>query len=555
MRWLSRWIAWLPLLAVGATAESPVADPAAAAPDAPRLVVVLAIDQLRADRLTEQSQAGLGRLVREGRVYENAALEHALTETCPGHVTMSTGRHPAAAGIPANTLVEEAAGEARYCVDDPSEDAAVLGNPAFGRSPRTLRVEALGDWLKRAHPESKVYSVAGKDRAAITLGGQQPDGAYWYDRHVTPRFTTSRYYASELPAWITEWNGSDPPNDGFLSELPEQWTHGSISDPYRIDDFDGENDRLERVSGHPLVSGDLAEIGDQLYASPHLDELTLQFAQELALREDLGTDDVPDLLAVSLSGHDVVGHLYGPYSHESQDTLRRIDEGLAGFLEFLEARTGGRLVIALTSDHGVLPLPEFRAPEGEPPCPEPGGRVGIRWMIAKVLIGLHFELSPFSWPRWWLVVGGSQLGIRRELAESRGVDIDEAIAAAERRLEAVPAIKEIWTRKEIETREGDLAELYRHSFVPGRSGDLLVEGAPGCLIWPFDAGSTHGSPHGYDRRVPLVFFGNGIAPARVSGPASTLDIAPTLAALLGITPPEGLDGRVLLGGPDPAPTR
>jgi hypothetical protein len=148
------------------------------------------------------------------------------------------------------------------------------------------------------------------------------------------------------------------------------------------------------------------------------------------------------------------------------------------------------------------------------------------------------------------VIGGSQLGIDHGLARRRGVDIETAIAAAERRLEEVPAIAEVWTREEIETREGDTADLFRNSFVPDRSGDLLVEGAPGCLLWPFDAGSTHGSPHAYDRRIPLVFFGSGIEAAQVPGEASTLDIAPTLAGLLGIEPPGELDGRILFGGPE-----
>ena len=428
----------------------------------------------------------------------------------------------------------------------------MLGNPELGRSPRNMRADTLGDWLKRASPDSQVYAVSGKDRSAITMGGQHPDGVYWYDRHVVPRFTTSGYYESELPDWIADWNGSDPPNDGFLAELPETWEHGPIAIPHRIDDFEGEDERLRRVSGHPLLRGDLAKIGEQLYVSPHLDELTLQLARQLAERNGLGTDAAPDLLAVSLSANDTVGHFYGPFSHESQDALRRVDAAFGEFLAFLEEQTGGSLLVVLTADHGVLPLPEFRAPEGEPPCPEPGGRVGMRWMMMKVLFGLHFELSPFSWPRWWLVIGGSQLGIDHGLAERRGVDLAEAIAAAERRLERVPAIAEVWTREEIETREGELADLYRNSFVPDRSGDLVVQGEPGCVIWPFEAGTTHGSPHSYDRNVPLVFFGPGIPPARIPGQASTLDIAPTLSAILGITPPPDLDGNVLFGSPESA---
>ena len=527
-----------------AAAAAPARGETPAPDDPPRLVLLLAIDQLRPDRLAPELPGGLGRLAREGRVYGEAALEHALTETCPGHATMLTGRYPAATGIPANATVEPDASAPRYCVADDPESTGVIGNPTVGRSPKKLRVDTLGDWMKRANPASQVYAVSGKDRAAITLGGHQPDGVYWYDRHVTPRFTTSRHYAEQLPEWLAAWNGVDAPNDGFLAALPETWDHGPIAAPHRIDDFVGEDERNLRVTGHPLTSGELAEIGEQLYGSPHLDVLTLDVARQLVEREGLGTDDSPDLLAVSLSGHDVVGHLYGPFSHESQDTLRRLDEELDELLAELDRITRGRLLVALTSDHGVLPLPEFRAPEGTS-CPESGSRIGMRRMMFKVLIGLHFELSPLSWPRWWLVIGGSQMGVDRALAERRGVDPSEVIAAAERRLEDVPAIREAWTREEIETRDGEHAQLFRNSFVPGRSGDLVVEGEPGCLIWPFDAGTTHGSPHAYDRRVPLVFFGNGIEPAWVAGPASPTDIAPTLAARLGIEVPDDLDGRAL----------
>ena len=522
--------------------------PAAAAGDErPSLVVIVAIDQLRRDRLDPALPGGLGRIAREGRVYEDALLDHAVSETCPGHVALVTGREPGPIGVTANSYVDRATGERRYCVEDVAPDAAVFGggdDPHDGRSPRAIHADGLGDWMKAANPASRVFAVSGKDRAAIAMGGQHADGVYWFRRSDDPGFTTSRYYASELPGWLVEWNAV-----GLATRVPQEWTHSSEPEggtPPRIDDYPGESPVRSRTSPHPLHDGDPKALAGNVYHSPFLDLLTLDVARSLVESEDLGRGDAPDLLAISLSATDTVGHAYGPGSLESRDVLLRLDAALGELFDWLEERVGpGRLLVAVSADHGVLPLPEWLAETGRLECPVSGGRVGLVSLMLRFYATLHFELSPFSWPRPWMDVA-SELTVNRALARDRGVPVDEVVATAERWLEAQPGVRAAWTRREILEGRDELARLYRNSLDPERSGDLFVQFEPTCLA-DFDGdGTGHGSPYEYDRAVPLVFWGAGIPRGSIEGPARTIDLAPTLAARLDVAVPADLDGRDLL---------
>ena len=527
------------------------AQAARAAEPPVRLVLVIAVDQLRPDRIDETLPGGFGRLVREGRFFVDAALDHGMTETCPGHATMLTGRHPAAAGIPANDFFDPDSGAEEYCAADASEGAAEIGGKG-GFSPSRLRVTALGDWLHAASPASRVFTVSGKDRGAIMLGGQHPDGAYWYRPDPIPRFTTSRYYRAELPAWVLGWNGADPPRDGFLAALPERWEHGPLANPKTPDDSPGEATRFSRTSPHPLRDPDLAKLGEMLFFTPFLDLATLDFAKRLVEEEKLGQGPAIDLLGLSLSANDSVGHLYGPWSQEAQDHLARVDVALGAFLDFLEARTGGALLVALTADHGVLPLPEWEIAQGVSKCPVEGGRASIRGARAlgarTALVGprpLHHVVAALAPVR-------EQPGADRSHA-ARGARISRSSRPSRTRRRRSRASRRSRTRgrrRRSRPRKAPLAELYRHSFVHGRSGDLVVQVAEGCLISDYDSGTTHGTPYLYDRRVPVLFRGPGIVPGRVSGRAATIDIAPTLATRLGVPLPADLDGRPLpLDGP------
>jgi len=531
---------------------APPAPPAAGAGPERRvdLVVVLSVDQLRRDRLDPALPGGLGRLAREGRVFRDALLAHAGSSTCPGHAALVTGRHPGRAGVPGNTYLDPETGTSRYCVEDRAPDARVIGGgsePEAGRSPRALRVDTLGDWMKAATPGTRVFSVSPKDRAAVVMGGRGADGAFWLDD--ARGFTSSAYYmdGAQLPEWVTAWNG--PARGDFLAGLPDAWEHPAAAD--RPDDFEGESEERSRTSPHPLRDSDPETFFENVWFSPFLDALTLDFAARLVEAESLGGGEAVDLLAIGLTATDAVGHEYGPGSAESADQLRRLDAGLDRFLDGLEQRLGeGRVLTMLSADHGVLPLPEWQAARGTSACPVEGGRIGVARLSLGLLWHMHWELSPWlSWPRSYLAIGGSGLSIRRELARDRGVPVDRAIEVAERYLEARPEIAEVWTRSEILGGSSELAELYRHSYDPERSGDLQVQLAEGCLVGFDDTGTSHGSPYAYDRAVPLVVHGPGIPAGPVAGEVYTVDAAPTLAAWLGVPVPADLDGRPARLGP------
>jgi hypothetical protein len=286
---------------------------------------------------------------------------------------------------------------------------------------------------------------------------------------------------------------------------------------------------------------------ENLSHSPLLDDVTLDLAERLVRETGLGSGPVTDVLAVSLSATDLVGHLYGPFSQESRAALLQLDARLGRFLAFLEQRVGkGGLLVTLTADHGVLPLPEWLAQRGEATCPVEGGRVDLRRIGRTLWWRLWREFSPtFSLPRMWLVFAGSRLAVSRPMAAEYGVDPEAVMARAAEILTAEPGIAHVWTAGEIEAGESEMARLYRNSFDPERAGDFAVQVAKGCLVSPYGTGTTHGSPYAYDRDVPLVFWGAGVAPARVDEPAFTVDLAPTLAHRLGVPAPAELDGRVL----------
>jgi predicted AlkP superfamily pyrophosphatase or phosphodiesterase len=530
------------------------AEPIAAA-EAPKLVLLVVVDQLRADRIGAELPGGLGRLVREGRVFAEASLGHAPTETCPGHATMVSGRHPGAIGVPANYFVDRETGKVRSCVGDAAEDARTLEG-AGGRSPRGLRGTTLGDWLKQAHARAHVFAVSAKDRAAIVLGGKQPDGVYWLEASESPRFTTSRYYASRAPAWLRRFNGDVAASEGLLSRVPERWKHApaTLNDGVRQDDYRFEDPVFGRTSGHPLRSrAPDGKLG--LLFTPFVDELTLDLARLLIHEKRLGRDATPDFFALSLSATDWIGHRYGPESHEARDALRRLDAALGDFLAWLEGVTGpGGLLVVSTSDHGVLPIPEWLAETGRSRCPAEARRVDVRALAETLAQRLAARFgAPASGDGPWLQAAGFQLTANRSLANARSVDVGEVLDEAQGFLESQPGVAHVWTRDEMEAGRGPepFATLYRNSFDPERSGDLVVQPAPDCLLALYATGTDHGSPHLYDRAVPLIFWGAGVEPGRVQGRAQPVDIAPTVADQLGIATPEGLDGRALTLRPAP----
>ncbi len=541
MKGVVKFLSGLSILTLTAFAETNDSVAYKPAEKRPSLIIMIAIDQLRRDRLDDSFKGGLGRLFKEGRVFTDATLDHGITNTCPGHSVMLTGVNPGKAGIPGNTYVHKDSWETRYCVDDDDAAYQVIGRD-INRSPRSLLVPTLGDWLKKESSDNRVFSVGGKDRATITMAGHDADGVYWYDSTLA-RFTTSAYYEKSLPGYINAFNGVDPLKDGFLSALPDEWHHAAGD--LRPDRFEGEDDKLESTSGHPLKLGEAGEMGKRIYQSPYVDTASFELARTVVINEQLGQNGTTDLLAIALSATDTVGHLYGPFSAESQDTLHNIDEKLDGFLNFLDETVGeDEYVVALTADHGVAELPEWAKQNSRLTCPAESGRAGVYGFIFRLYWYVYSRFTrPFGDPEQLVKFADAQISVNRKYARELDLDPAEILAGLGQMLESEDVIKKVWTLNEVETSEDEIAGLFRRSYVAGKSGDLFIQLEPTCLVR--DSGTTHGSPYYYDRDIPLVFYGPGVKPGSIAGEAHSVDIATTLAWLLDLEHPMNLDGKIL----------
>lgn len=507
----------------------------------PALIVLLAVDQLRADRINATMPGGLGRLMREGYVFSEATLDHGLTSTCPGHIVMSTGVNPGRAGIPGNGYIDHETMANRYCVDDNNPSFQVFGTSEL-RSPNAITATSLGDWLKDSSPDSKVFAVSGKDRAAITLGGKEAGGVYWYNS-LAQKFTSSGFYSSELPNYVQAFNGEDFFVDGFAGSFPEFWTHspGSI----RIDDYPGESEINSRKSGHPLNTGESSERADRVYFSPFLDIATAALAKRVIVEESLGRRGVTDMLAVSFSATDLVGHLYGPFSAEAEDALHILDDEIGLFLDMLDETLDGNYVLALSADHGVQPLPEWLAEKGELKCSVEGGRIDVETAAKWIHWYLYWKFTfPFGDPTELIGYSASGITVNAKYAQELGVSVEEIVAFLEEKVEGQAGVEQVWTHQELLVSENPFARLFRHSYVEGKSDHLITQFEETCLAFR-PQGTSHGSAYLYDRRVPLIFFGKGVEQSTSVMKSHSLDIAPTLGAHLGLKMPSNLDGQAL----------
>ncbi|MDZ7363766.1 MAG: alkaline phosphatase family protein [candidate division KSB1 bacterium] len=515
-------------------------------PAAPRLAVVIVVDQMRYDylvRFTGLFSGGLAKLLREGAVFTDAHHDHANTETAPGHATLLTGSHPSHHGIIANNFYERQLGREVYCVDDSgfavvkSDEKAAKNPPSrSGKSPRKLRRSTLGDWLKAKNPAAKVISIAGKDRSAILMAGFEAEAAYWFDTS-SGGFVSSRYYLDALPAWAAQWNAARHA-DRYYGKA---WEKSRPEKDYfvsREDFFSAEGDGEHTTFPHEFASEQGATANainrrfyEWLAKTPFADALALEFAQQAVQAEQLGVDAVPDLLLIGLSATDLIGHDFGPLSQESEDNLLRLDAALEKFFAFLDAQVGLKnCVIALSADHGVLPLPEELRRRG--------------FESARILYDEAFEevkgveremQQEWRTNRRLLRAFGADIVLDFRVADSLGLSPAAFRSQVAAKLRTLSFVSDVFTRDELQASDRptrEFLEKQRHSFHPERSVDLVLQLKPFYLVSNRSQGTTHGSPYHYDSHVPMIFWGERIKPGRIDSPAKTVDLAPTLAYLL-----------------------
>ena len=539
-------------LAVGAAsvvAQTPVpasgVAPAALATTAstrPALVVLLVVDQFRADyvdRFGSRWTHGLRRLLDSGAYFDQAAYPYAATETCPGHTTVATGSLPRTHGIIANGWYDRATQKPVVCTTDVTKPIAIGGGDAYeSHGVRNLRVPTLADELRAQVPGgARVVSLSLKARAAIAMAGHGGETVAWFED--AGAWATSTTYTKTTPAaadafvrahpvdhdYERQWNPLRPaasyafPDDGLAEQAPDGWT---IFFPHS----------LSRPAGPDRI------FYDNWRKTPFSDEYLGQMA--VALSKGFTRRSGTDMLAVSFSGLDYVGHRFGPRSIEVEDTLARLDVTIGTLLDALDASVGrGRYVVALTGDHGVAPIPEQEAATGVE-----AGRMGAADIQAPVEAVLTAALGAGS----HFMPGSTDSGnnttdlyftpeVLEKLAASPTLR-RAVIAAAER----APGIaRAVWASELPGSDDPDMRALWL-SFNPDRNGDLLLIPKP---YWVAASGGTgHGTSFGYDQRVPVVLMGAGIKPGRYSAPATPADIAPTLARLAGVTLSHA-DGRLL----------
>ncbi len=531
--------AWLVLLS----------EPGASRPR-PRLIVLMVIDQLGAASLEKFDpllRGGLRRMLDQGAVYTAAAFRHAMTLTSPGHAAIGTGLHPSSNGITANYRYDPRRKKRITSVSDPAERA--IGGPGAASSPRSLMAATLGDWLKKADPESQVVGVALKDRSAMLLTGRTADAAYWLstDRGC---LVTSSYYMKEPPAWLTLFNQtkfSDQYTGKTWTRLRRDAEMGSDANIYetyaRQDAFEGENFGERNTFPHRLRSKppDRKFYAD-LFDSGFSDEVLLQAVLAAIEGHGLGADESTDLLAVSFAGVDRVGHVYGPFSQETLDTVLRLDEVLESFLRELDRRVGlDRVVIGLTADHGVLPLVEHLQQQGTPAKRFPKTLLpdAVNRAVNERYPGAGKVVAYFDPPNIFFDLARlEELKIPRAAAEELG----------RRALLETGYVEQVYLHSDLAglaPSNDPYWPLYRNSFYRPRSQHLIVRIKKYHYVNHSQGSTGHGSAYDYDRRVPLLLFGAGIGPGRYDRPAGPEDLAPTLGKLAGLDMPLEPDTGVL----------
>jgi len=526
-----------------------------------RIVVVISFDQMRGDypeRWNSQlAEDGLRRVGSDGVWYANAHLPYACTSTGPGHASIATGVTPSVHGIIENDWYDRARGKKVYCATGerpyervPSNNAAgSRTKDASGLSPERLLAPTIGDHLRSTNKKSRVFSLALKDRAAVLMGGKDPSGVYCFDT-ATGQFHTSTYYREQPHPWVLKFNNSNVADRWFgknWDRLLDSQIYNRVAGP---DDVLGESidsKGLGRVFPHPL-GNDQPGPGGKYYAqlekSPFANELLWEFAKTCILEENLGQGESPDLLYLGFSANDLIGHAWGPDSHEVLDVTLRSDRLIAEILKYLETTLGKeRFTLVITADHGVCPLPEVanqKHPEAARFHP------GMELEPLSEALDETFGGAELGGGNWVEAIGSTVvypwIYLNRRLIASRGVP-----------LETVQDYATKWVGNRDHHRPGPtlkmiagppladpLGRSIQLAYHPDRCGDVYALPREYCIPMP-GTGTTHGTPHSYDTHVPVFAVGVGVPKlGKQDGKRNALIVAPIVCKGLGIDPPNGV---------------
>jgi predicted AlkP superfamily pyrophosphatase or phosphodiesterase len=517
------------------------AVPVKKTPARPKLVVLLVVDQMRGDyvdKFLPQWTGGLRRLVEEGAWFRNAAYPYAATETCVGHSTISTGSFPASHAMVANAWWDRETQKMVTCTADPNaKNSGYAGASAKdGDSAWRMEVPAFAEELKfQTNGATRVVTFSLKARAAITMAGHKADAVIWADGGG---WVTSNVYGA-VP-FVEQYAKAHP----IKEDYGKTWTRSLPEGSYWYDEKATgavPPEGWELTFPHPLrgkAAGNDPDAAfyEQWGSSPYADTYLTKFAETAVDSLGLGQGGGTDFLGVSYSSVDYVGHAFGPRSWEIQDILVRLDRDLADLFAHLDKKVGrGNYVVAFSSDHGVVPVPEDMQ--------KTGADAGVL-RLAELQEKMEKALEPFNLAKPAIArISGSDVYFAPEVYEKLKHD-DKAMHALIEAALAQPGVAEVFRAEQLQNRpatQSPVRSAMANSYFPGRSGDLFIVPKPYWLMDGTPAGKTrrygtgHGVPYNYDQHVPVLFMGFGIRRGEYFDAVTPADIAPTLASLCGIT--------------------
>jgi predicted AlkP superfamily pyrophosphatase or phosphodiesterase len=542
----------------------------------PRLVLLIVVDQFRYDYLTRFGDLfgsrGIGRLMRAGASWTDANFDHVPTFTSPGHAVFMTGAWPSQTGIVANEWYERDTGmKVKSITDDSTE--MLGGKPGQkGYSPRRLLCSTVGDELRLASSDrSKVIGISAKDRSAILPAGRRANAAYWFSTD-NGNMLSSTYYFNQLPGWVTRFNDRHMTDGWFGAHWDRLLPEAEYLKRAGQDDVPWEN--LDKSSSDTnffphVITGGAAKPSRFFYKAldytPFSNDLLVSFAEEAITNEGLGDHDNTDVLSVSFSANDYVGHRFGPYSQEAMDMSLRVDRQIGTLLDFVDGRIGlQNAVVIFTADHGASPVPEQAAL-----LKLPGRRyqkADLRQMVEEGLKAKYARqgrpatdyIQSFTNKYGEIEPGliNGNFYLNRAALKRDGIDLDECERVVGELSMRMPGAARYFTRVQLEhsliPSSDAIARRVLNGFYPQRSGDVIVIFEPYNILFdlpddPTDPRptATHGSPYSYDTHVPLIIMGRDFAAGSYTQAATPADIAQTLAGLLRVQAPSCSVGRVL----------
>lgn len=512
------------------SASPPVSAPAPAPPQGrsrPTLLVFITVDQMRedyVDRWRAQLTGGLKRFADGGAFFTNGHQDHAITETAPGHASTMSGRFPRSTGISRNLAGVNDSG------------AHLIGSAELGASPTRFRGTTLTDWLTAANSRTRALSVSAKDRGAILPIGRSKQQVYWLPAISDSILTTSSWYADTLPDWVKAFNARRTPQrsaDRIWNLLLDR---SQYAEP---DSVPIESGGREFLFPHRAPS-DTAAAARAFRGFPWMDNLLLDFGLEGLQRLNLGKGPQADILAISLSTTDYVGHRFGPDSREIHDQIIRLDRALGAFIDSLyKLRDSSKVIFALTGDHGVAPFPELNNARISP-APKRVNVLPALRAAQQVILASGGNPAAVDIESGAFLVDRATLGVEEPLLRAA---VDSFLAVA-RRIPGVLRAERLAELAKADLGKDAIARRWVQMFAPDAGAEATITLTAGSYWDPYPI-AMHGTPHGADTHVPIIFFGPPFKPGRYPQFVRTVDLAPTLAQVLGVAPTEPLDGRVL----------